>query len=134
MPGSAQIIRRIIVSATCKGGVGRTFFLVNLADWYAEIEQECAFFDSDIYNGTLTRFLPDSRFLPLDNPDEAVRELSEVLDDSEVIGWDALGPLKGYYPDFLDENFCPEQGPLFRASRDDDPHDRRGQGHRLPGG
>lgn len=105
MPGSAQIIRRIIVSATCKGGVGRTFFLVNLADWYAEIEQDCAFFDSDIYNGTLTRFLPDSRFLPLDNPDEAVRELSEVLDDSEVVGWDALGPMKGYYPDFLDETF-----------------------------
>lgn len=100
--------RRLLISATCKGGVGKSFFFVNLADWFNELEQPFVFFDSDACNGTLTRFLPDSRFLDLQHSAEPAGELVAALEENEVVGWDALGPMQRYLPDWLDESFLQE--------------------------
>jgi len=102
--------RRLLISATSKGGVGKSFFLINLADWFIELEQPFVFFDSDSCNGTLTRFLPDSRFLNLQNPGEAAKEIHAVLEECEVVAWDALGSSQQYLPDWLDQSFLSEEG------------------------
>lgn len=105
-----HIIRRLLVSATCKGGVGKSFFLINLADWFAELEQSCVFFDSDACNGTLTRFLSDSRFLDLSRPEDGERDLFETLEEGEIVAWDALGPFQQYLPDWFDQMLARHEG------------------------
>lgn len=87
----STITRRLLISATCKGGVGRSFFLVNLADWLNELEQSFLFLDSDACNGTLTRFYPESRYVDLDDPEAGAREVLAALEESELVAWDALG-------------------------------------------
>ncbi len=112
------ITRRLLISATCKGGVGKSFFLVNLADWYIELDQPFVFFDSDISNGTLTRFLPDSRFLNWDQPDEVAREIHDTMEQAEVAAWDALGPMRQYLPEWIEETLLgDDEHPVnFRAT------------------
>jgi len=105
---NTSIISRFLISATCKGGVGKSFFLINLADWYAELDQKFVFFDSDFCNGTLTRFLPESRFLNLHNPQEIGAEVQDTLAMSEIVGWDALGPLQQDLPEWLEHEFLGE--------------------------
>lgn len=114
----SSITRRLLISATCKGGVGKSFFLVNLADWYIELDQPFVFFDSDISNGTLTRFLPDSRFLNWDQPDEVAREIHDTMEQAEVAAWDALGPMRQYLPEWIEETLLgDEEHPVnFRAT------------------
>lgn len=104
-----SIINRFLISATCKGGVGKSFFLINLADWFAELDQKFVFFDSDFCNGTLTRFLPGSRFVNLHHPEEIVHDVVDALSQSEVVGWDALGPLQQDLPDWLEQAFLQEE-------------------------
>ena len=104
-------IRRLLISATCKGGVGKSFFFVNLADWLVELDQAFLFFDSDACNGTLTRFLPDSRFLDLRESDEGSGTLLEALGEAEVVAWDAMGPMQQYLPDWLDQTLLKKDAP-----------------------
>lgn len=109
--------RRLLISATCKGGVGKSFFFINLADWFIELDQSFVFFDSDACNGTLTRFFPDSRFLDVRNEDEVVPNLMVALEESEVAAWDALGPMQQYLPDWLDQVLLNEKQTLnFRPT------------------
>lgn len=112
-----KVTRRLLISATSKGGVGRSFFLINLADWYVELDQSYLYFDSDVSNGTLTRFLPDSKFLGFGENDPA-QEIHAALGDSEVVGWDALGATNAYLPDWLDTSFLKEGEPndTFRTT------------------
>lgn len=111
----ANLIQRFLISATCKGGVGKSFFLINLADWYKELDQSFVFFDSDVCNGTLTRFFPESRFLNMQNPDEASREIFETLQQSEVAAWDALGPFQQFFPDWI-EGVLTKENENFRIT------------------
>ncbi len=113
-----NLTRRFLISATCKGGVGKSFFLINLADWYVELDQSFVFFDSDTCNGTLTRFYPESRFLDLAHPEEATLELFDTLEASEVVGWDAVGSLHNYLPEWLQQTVLsrPEAQASFRPT------------------
>lgn len=118
IPSGQKVTRRLLISATCKGGVGKSFFFINLADWLTELDQPFVFFDSDACNGTLTRFFPDSRFLNLQGGDDAPAEIFQTLAESEVVAWDALGPMQHYLPDWLDEVLLKEDqsGLDFRAT------------------
>lgn len=106
-----KITKRLLISATCKGGVGKSFFLINLADWYIELDQSYLYFDSDVSNGTLTRFLPDSRFLGLSDGTDPAREINSALEQNEVVGWDALGATNSYLPDWIDSTLLKEGEP-----------------------
>jgi len=97
-------VRRLLVSATSKGGVGKSFFFINLADWLLELEQPFVFFDSDACNGTLTRFFPDSRFLNPQSSTDVAQEILSTLNEAEIVAWDALGPMQQYLPDWLEES------------------------------
>jgi len=78
------VSRRIIITATSKGGVGKSFFLISLADWLAGKNLRALAFDTDWSSGTLTRFQPDSRFLTAAD-DEGFREILSGLDDADLI-------------------------------------------------
>lgn len=105
---SSSSTKRLLITATSKGGVGKSFFLVNLADWFNELAQKFTYFDSDYCNGTLTRFFPESHFVNPQEPQEAVREITEALQNVDVVGWDALGPMQQYLPDWLESSFLGE--------------------------
>ena len=44
------VSRRIIIAATPKGGVGKSFFLINLADWLVEKNLSAQCFDTDWFS------------------------------------------------------------------------------------
>lgn len=78
------VSRRIIVTATPKGGVGKSFFLINLADWLAEKNLRALCFDTDWASGTLTRFHPDARFLT-NSDEEGFQEILNSLDEADLV-------------------------------------------------
>ncbi len=70
---------------------GSRFFLVNLADWYVELDQSFVFFDSDACNGTLSRFFPDSQFLDLEQRrTPALTNWWTPWRIPKVVAWDAV--------------------------------------------
>lgn len=114
---TAQVIPRLLINATCKGGVGKSFFLINLADWFTELDQPFVYFDSDSCNGTLTRFLPETRFLNPQSSGDVSEDLLGALQETEVVAWDALGPLQQYLPDWLDQSLLKKEDMQgFRAT------------------
>jgi len=82
--GARSASRRIIITSTPKGGVGKTFFLVNLADWLVEKNMRSIAFDTDWSSGTLTRFLPESRFVAAEEG-EGFQEVLTALDEVDLI-------------------------------------------------
>ncbi len=108
--------KRLLVSVTSKGGVGKSFFFINLADWYQELNQSFVYFDSDFCNGTLTRFFPDSRFLNPQEPESVAKDLFEAIGQNEVIGWDALAPMHHYLPEWVEQMLLKEERTDYRIT------------------
>jgi len=78
------VSRRIVIAATPKGGVGKSFFLINLADWLAEKNLRALAFDTDWSSGTLTRFQPEARFLAAADG-EGFQEILTAMEEAELI-------------------------------------------------
>ncbi len=78
------VSRRIIITATPKGGVGKSFFLINLADWLMEKNLRAQAFDTDWSSGTLTRFQPDTRFLAAADG-EGFQEILAAMEETDLI-------------------------------------------------
>ncbi len=83
-PGGHEASRRIVIAATPKGGSGKTFFLVNLADWLAEKNVRFISCDTDWSSGTLTRFQPGSRFVSVQEGD-GMAEILRALDEVDLV-------------------------------------------------
>lgn len=94
--------KRIVISVTRKGGVGKSFFLTTLMDWYIQRGVEFTAFDPDWCNGSLTRFFPSARYLDVaaGNP---MDDFHGALADSDLCLVDGLGPLQGYVFEWLQE-------------------------------
>lgn len=88
--------KRLIITGTNKGGTGKTFFLLQLWDWFAARRTRVAALDCDWHNATLTRFVPESVFLELAQSD-AAETMREVMASSDVILMDGPG---AQYPHF----------------------------------
>lgn len=82
--GGRNAGRRILITTTPKGGVGKTFFLINLADWLAEKNVRSLSFDTDWASGTLTRFQPESRFVTASEGD-GLQEILVALDEVDLV-------------------------------------------------
>lgn len=78
------VSRRIIVAATSKGGVGKSFFLINLADWLEEKGVRAVAFDTDWSSGTLTRYQPETRFLTTSDG-EGFQEILNAMDEADLV-------------------------------------------------
>lgn len=92
------VSRRIVVAATPKGGVGKSFFLINLADWLAEKNVRALAFDTDWSSGTLTRFQPETRFLTTTDG-EGFQEILNAMDEADLI---LLDGSPASIPEFVD--------------------------------
>lgn len=66
-----------------KGGVGKSFFAVNLVQYLKDKSLACAVYDSDNENSTLKRFHPDAGFIDLSKP----RSLDEMFHALEQTGF-----------------------------------------------
>ena len=78
------VSRRIVIAATPKGGVGKSFFLINLADWLAEKNLRALAFDTDWSSGTLSRFQPETRFLAAADG-EGFQEILTAMEEADLI-------------------------------------------------
>ena len=78
------VSRRIVIAATPKGGVGKSFFLINLADWLAEKNLRALAFDTDWSSGTLSRFQPETRFLTAADG-EGFQEILTAMEEADLI-------------------------------------------------
>jgi len=92
-----------VICATRKGGVGKSFFLASLTDWYREKDIPFIAIDSDWCNGSLTRFVPESLFLDVAGGN-TLEEINAALGECPVGLMDGLGPLHGYLFDWLQDN------------------------------
>jgi hypothetical protein len=82
--GGREASRRIVIAATPKGGSGKTFFLVNLADWLTERNIRFVSCDTDWSSGTLTRFQPGSRFVAVQDGD-GMAGILHALDEVDLV-------------------------------------------------
>lgn len=78
------VSRRLVIAATPKGGVGKSFFFINLADWLIEKNLRVLTFDTDWSSGTLTRFQPETRFLATSD-EEGLQEILRGMEDVDLI-------------------------------------------------
>ena len=82
-------MKRLDLILNGKGGVGKSFFTVNLVQFLKDRGITHIAIDSDNENSTLKRFHPDTQFLDLDNRREldsifaAVEKANLVVMDSE---------------------------------------------------
>lgn len=98
-----RAVKRLILPVTRKGGVGKTFFAHSLADWYRELSVAWVAYETDWSSGSLTRFLPEIKFLDIANGD-AVAEIEAGFQSADVMILDGLGPLQAYIFEWLQDS------------------------------
>jgi cellulose biosynthesis protein BcsQ len=87
-------MKRLDLILNGKGGVGKSFFAVNLVQFLKDKGIAHVAIDSDNENSTLKRFHPDTRFLDLDNRREldgiftALEKASLVIMDCRAASTD----------------------------------------------
>jgi len=82
--------KRLILTGTNKGGTGRTFLMLLLWDWLQAMKVRVATADCDWHSASLTRFLPDSFFFDLAQPD-SVDQLLGAFEENDVVLLDGPG-------------------------------------------
>ncbi len=100
--GTPRWARRLIMVAVEKGGVGKSFFMVNLAGWMNRRRQPFVAFDPDYCNSTFTRFVPSARFLDISqalNLDQII----EAFDETATVLVDGVGSQQKVFLDWMDE-------------------------------
>jgi len=94
--------KRLILSATSKGGVGKSYLTVNIAEWLESLDVPFVAFDPDWCNSSLTRFYEKAEFLDISesiNLDNVIR----ALDRTDLILVDGVGSLQNKFLDWLEE-------------------------------
>lgn len=95
-------MKRLNLILNGKGGVGKSFFAVNLVQYLIDREITHVAIDSDNENSTLKRFHPDALFLDLDNR----RELDRIfgsLETSELVVMDCRAASTDLFVDYFTE-------------------------------
>lgn len=85
--------KRLILSATDKGGVGKSFTCIQLTQWIKEHPSKVKFraFDPDHANNTLSRFHPDvTSFIDVNSP-ESMDQVVTALTEYDLSIVDGLG-------------------------------------------
>ena len=95
-------MKRLILILNGKGGVGKSFFAVNLIQFLKDKGIAHVAIDSDNENSTLKRFHPDAHFLDLDNR----RELDGIftaLEKSNLVIMDCRAASTDLFIDYFAE-------------------------------
>ncbi|HEY8899554.1 MAG TPA: hypothetical protein VIM61_04025 [Chthoniobacterales bacterium] len=94
--------KRLILVAMDKGGVGKSFFTILLAQWLNAKGKPFLAFDPDYNNSTLTRFIPDSQFLDIRHSENLDR-IIEVMQEHPLVLVDGVGSHQRIFLDWLEE-------------------------------
>jgi hypothetical protein len=94
--------KRLIVPATSKGGVGKSYITLNLCEWLKSQKVPFVAFDPDWCNSTLTRFYPDAEFIDIS---EAVHldNVIRAFERSDLVITDGVGSMQAKFIDWLEE-------------------------------
>jgi len=94
--------KRLAMVAMDKGGVGKSFFTILLAQWMAAKNQKFLAFDPDYQNSTLTRYLPEAQFLDTRHSENLDR-IIEVMTEAPLVIVDGVGSQQRIFLDWLEE-------------------------------
>ncbi|MDD5200226.1 MAG: hypothetical protein PHC88_10545 [Terrimicrobiaceae bacterium] len=94
--------KRLVVSATSKGGVGKSYVTINLCEWFRSLEVPFVAFDPDWCNSTLTRFFTEAEFIDIS---EAVHldNVIRAFERTDLVLTDGVGSLQMKFIDWLEE-------------------------------
>jgi hypothetical protein len=94
--------KRLIVPATSKGGVGKSYITLNLCEWLRSQQVPFIAFDPDWCNSTLTRFFPEAEFIDIS---EAVQldNVIRAFERTDLVLTDGVGSLQSKFIDWLEE-------------------------------
>ncbi len=94
--------KRLLLSATSKGGVGKSFVSINLSEWLEEQQVPFIAFDPDWCNSSLTRFYPKAEFIDIS---EAVHldNVIRAFEHTDLVLVDGVGSLQMKFIDWLEE-------------------------------
>lgn len=104
--GSKATPRRLIMAAIDKGGVGKSFFCIQLVSWLKARRVDFAAYDPDHANSTLSRFVPEAVFLDSRHP-ENLDILIERLNDTPIVLVDGMVGRQGMIFDWIEETRLP---------------------------
>jgi GTPase SAR1 family protein len=77
--------KTLILVINGKGGVGKSFFAINLVAYLKDRQQPHAAIDTDHENSTLKRFHPEATFVNLEQPQQADVIFERLMDGSLVV-------------------------------------------------
>ncbi len=94
--------KRLIVPATSKGGVGKSYITLNLCEWLRSQKVPFVAFDPDWCNSTLTRFYPEAEFIDIS---EAVHldNVIRAFERTDLVLTDGVGSMQTKFIDWLEE-------------------------------
>ena len=94
--------KRLIVPATSKGGVGKSYLTINLCEWLRAQHVPFIAFDPDWCNSSLTRFYPEAEFIDIS---EAVHldNVIRAFERTDLVLCDGVGSLQSKFIDWLEE-------------------------------
>lgn len=94
--------KRLAMVAMDKGGVGKSFFTILLAQWMTSVGQKFLAFDPDYQNSTLTRYVPEAQFLDTRHSENLDR-IIEVMAEAPLVIVDGVGSQQRIFLDWLEE-------------------------------
>jgi len=102
MAGTQPTKPRLILVAIDKGGVGKSFFCIQLISWFKQLGMSYTAFDPDFANSTLSRFVPESTFLNVQHR-ENLDVLVETLSQTPLVILDGMVGRQGLVFDWIEE-------------------------------
>jgi hypothetical protein len=93
-------MKRLNLILNGKGGVGKSFFAVNLVQYLKDKKVNHTAIDSDNENSTLNRFHPDAQFLDLADP-RGLDAIFQALEKSELVVVDCRAASTDLFFDFF---------------------------------
>jgi CobQ/CobB/MinD/ParA nucleotide binding domain len=99
--------KRLILILNGKGGVGKSFFAVNLVQYLKDRHIAHAALDSDDENSTLKRFHPEVEFINVNDVRE-IDNMVRVLSETEVVVVDCRAASTRIFLDYFKEMRLPE--------------------------
>lgn len=95
-------MKRLLLVLNGKGGVGKSFFAINLVQYFKDTGVAHVAIDSDHENSTLKRFHPEVRFLDPDEPRQ-LDGIVEALSDAGLVIVDCRAASSDLFLDYFDE-------------------------------
>ncbi len=95
-------VKRLILSATSKGGVGKSYVTINLIEWLQSLGTPFVAFDPDWCNSTLTRFYESAEFIDI-SEEVHLDNVIRAFERTDLVIADGVGSLQTKFVDWLEE-------------------------------